>query len=471
MKQSVHQPAAIQHPGEDSSNEFRRRASLVEPRALRTYTPSLAVLAKSEGCYHWTPEGRKLADFSSGVLVANLGHNPTRWWKRVLGYLGLDKLPTAGDFFPAATLTSYNAVTPLEVEASERLLANLRSQPGGARMQQVMWAATGSEAIQKAIWAALDRREGEDVILATRHGFHGKKGLAGAVTGSETDPERDGRVRFISFPTHQCASVERRRQPLDLAPYENELAGLAAEFGKRICCLVTEPYLGGGGSYHPQKEYLQLLVRFCRQHDVVFILDEVQSNFGRTGQMYAFTHYGIEPDVVILGKGLGNGIAVDAAVGRADLFARMHYGEGSDTWSASPLACAAVLATLDEFESTDVLAHARQLAQVIEAGLCRLCELEIVAGVRGEGVVWGVECAGVENHGADDVANACVEACYLGDRSGRAIHLLGPLAGKVLRVSPPLVMPLVDAQKYLDVMYDLFTTVERKLAAAPAQGR
>ncbi len=463
-------PAAIQHAGEDPSNDIRRRAAAVEPAALKTYTPSMAVLAKSEGSYHWTPEGRKLADFSSGVLVANLGHNPTRWWKRVLGYLGVDALPASSDFFPASTLTAYNALTPLEVAASERLVASLRGQPGGARLEQVMWAATGSEAVQKAIWAALDRRPGEDVILATRHGFHGKKGLAGAVTGSERDPERDPRVRFIGFPTDECQSVARRREPLDLTPYQNELAALAAEYGHRICCLATEPYLGGGGSYHPQKEYLQLLQRFCRERDIVFILDEVQANFGRTGSMYAFTHYGVEPDIVVLGKGLGNGVPVDAAVGRTDLFANMHYGEGSDTWSASPLGCAAVLATLDEFETTDVLSHARELSQVLEAGLCRLAELDIVAHVRGEGLVWGVECTACGDRTAEEVAIACVEACYLGDASGRAIHLLGPLAGKVLRVSPPLVMPLGEARDYLDAMFRIFDSVQRRFAAAGGHG-
>src|SRR4249919_2211073 len=98
----------IQHPGESDSNDVRRRLTAVEPAALRTYTPSLAVFDRSAGSYHWTPEGRKLADFTSGVLVANLGHNPTRWWQRVLAYLGLDKLPERGSFFSAATLTSYN---------------------------------------------------------------------------------------------------------------------------------------------------------------------------------------------------------------------------------------------------------------------------------------------------------------------------------------------------------------------------
>jgi 4-aminobutyrate aminotransferase-like enzyme len=453
----------IQHSGEEVSNDIRRRLAEVEPHCLRTFTPSLAVLAKSAGSYHYTPEGRKLADFSSGVLVMNLGHNPVRWWNRVIDYLGLGALKQGGEFCRAVTLNGYNAITEVETLCCERFISLMKEQPGGARCEQVLWAASGSEAIQKALWAALDRRPGEDIILSTRHGFHGKKGLAGAVTGSEADPERDPRVKFISFPREECISVQRRRQPIDLRPYEAELNQLWDEHENRICALITEPYLGGGGSFHPQKEYIQLLARFCREHDIVFILDEVQANFGRTGSLFAFTEYGVEPDIVVLGKGLGNGIPVSAAVGRADLFAAMHYGEGSDTWSANPLASAAVLATLDEYESTDVLAQARQLSQVIEKGLLNLLDTGTVANIRGEGVVWGVECSAVGNTPADQVANACVEACYCGDSHGRAIHLLGPLAGKVIRVSPPLVMPPAEAQEYLDAMYNLFTETGKRL--------
>ena len=452
----------IQHPGEDQSNDIRQRLTNVEPLALRTYTPSLAVLAKSCGAYHWTPEGRKLADFTSGVLVANLGHNPTQWWQRVVRYMGLEGLKQAGPFTKAAPLTSYNAVTELEVLACERLLTNLQGQAGGARMEQVLWAASGSEAIQKALWAALARRPGEDIILATRYGFHGKKGLAGATTGSESDHERDKRVRFISFPREECVDVQRRKQPIDLAPYMRELDSLWDEIGSRICCLITEPYLGGGGSYHPQPEYLQLLERFCRDHDVLLILDEIQSNFGRTGPMYAFTHYGVEPDIVCLGKGLGNGVPVSAAVGRADVFEKLTYGEGSDTWSANPLSCAAVLATLDEFEATDVIDQGRKLSAVLEEGLTRLKETHLVKHVRGEGCVWGIECAQVGPHAAEDVANACVEACYRGDAEGRAIHLLGPLAGKVLRISPPMTITDEQAQDSLELLYELVGGVAKK---------
>ena len=394
--------------------------------------------------------------------MANLGHNPTSWWHNVWRYLGLEQLDQAGKFVKAAPLTAYNAVTELDLLASERLLANMRKEPGGGRMEQVLWAASGSEAIQKSLWAAMKRRPNQQFVLATRGGFHGKKGLAGAITGDENDSERDPRVRFISFPMRECSDLATRQNRIDLQPYRQELEALHEELGDQICCLVTEPYLGGGGSFHPQQEYLQLLQEFCRDHDWLFILDEIQSNFGRTGPMYAYTHYGVEPDIVCLGKGLGNGVPVSAAVGRADVFGQMKYGEGSDTWSANPLSSAAVLATLDAFESEPIIEQGQQLSAVIETGLQRLKETGIVQNVRGEGCVWGVECNDCGEHSAQDVANLCVQACYLGDEQGRAVHLLGPLAGKVIRVSPPLVMPLDEAKTYLDVMFDIFNQVAKR---------
>jgi 4-aminobutyrate aminotransferase-like enzyme len=320
--------ATVHLPQESQSNAARDLAALYEPRSLRTFTPTQAVLAKSAGVFHWTPEGRRLYDFTSGVLVSNLGHNPTAWMQRFMRHLGWHEQPwqTKGGqagFFTALPMNAYNAVTPVETEASRRLAGVLQSRPGGQRLQQVMWAASGSEAIQKALWAGLTRDRSRDIILATRHGFHGKKGLAGAVTGTEYDKERDPRVRFISFPMAECSDVEQRDQPFDPAPYQRELDALRHQFGRRLACLITEPYLGGGGSFHPPKAYLQLLQRFSRDNDLVFILDEVQSNFGRTGALFAFESYGLEPDVVVLGKGLGNGVPVSAAVGSSDVWAAL----------------------------------------------------------------------------------------------------------------------------------------------------
>jgi 4-aminobutyrate aminotransferase-like enzyme len=305
------------------------------------------------------------------------------------------------------------------------------------------------------------------VILATRHGFHGKKGLAEAVTGDEQSPNRDPRVTFIGFPREACRDLDEGNEPYDPAKTTHELDRLWDKTNGRINCLITEPYLGGGGSYHPPKAYHATLQDFCRRRNVMLIFDEVQSNFARTGAMYAFEKYGVEPDVVVLGKGLGNGVPVNCAVGRADVFASLTYGGASDTWSAHPLGCAAALATLDVFEQENVVEHARNVSRIVEGGLRRLRELPHVAAVRGEGMVWGIELAEFEKHTANAVAVACVRECYLGDE-GHAIHLLGPLSGKVIRIAPPLTMTLDEARHWMEVLVTLFARAAERLAAAPA---
>lgn len=460
----------IHHPHEPTSNTNRDLVVRFEPKGLRTYTPTQCVIAKSAGVFHWTPEGRRLYDFSSGVLVSNLGHNPATWMKRFFDTMGWSAggAPQNGEYVSAVPMTAYNAVTPVETEATRRLIECLQKEPGGKRCEQALWAASGSEAIQKALWVALARDKTRDVILATRYGFHGKKGIAGAVTGSETDRDRDPRVRFISFPMAECADVSMRDKPFDPTPYRKELDALLHQFGRRLTCLITEPYLGGSGSYHPPKQYLQLLQDFCRQHDLVFILDEVQANFGRTGNLFAYTTYGIEPDIVVLGKGLGNGVPVAAAVGRADLFACLEYGEGSDTWSANPICCAAVLATLDEF-SKDVMRRCNQVSAVIEEGLLRLKELPMVAQVRGEkgGMVWGIEFKDHAGQTGQEWANATVLACYRGDGND-GIHLLGPLAKKVVRIAPPLTITEAEARASTALMHKVMAALLQKPAPAPS---
>jgi 4-aminobutyrate aminotransferase-like enzyme len=457
-------PPPIQHAREPLSNANRESLTKLEPHSLRTFTPTQAVIAQSAGVYHWTPDGRRLYDFTSGVLVSNLGHNPASWMRAYSRYMNWPGAESASPqpagvpkgYFAAVPMTAYNAITPVEVEATKRLLALLRGSSGGGRMERVLWAASGSEAIQKAIWAAMARDRTRPMILATRFGFHGKKGLANAVTGSEADAERDPRVRFVTFPTTECQDVSTRDAAFDPAPYQKELDALLHQFGRKIGTLITEPYLGGGGSYHPPKAYLQLLQKFCRANDIVFILDEVQANFGRTGQMFAFETYGLEPDVVVLGKGLGNGIPVAAAVGRADVFGSLDYGEGSDTWSANPLCCAAVLATLDEFAARDVLGEMRKSSAIIERGLVALKELPFVANVRGErgGMVWGVEARDHAGRTASEWANALVLACYEGDGAGGdGIHLLGPLSKKVVRVAPPLTITQDEAGTSLELLH------------------
>ena len=201
---------SIEHPNEPASNAVRRLIEEREPTSLRTFTPTQLAIAKSAGVFHWTAEGRKLYDYTSGVLVANLGHNPVEWQRRLLDYLGWSVALPDAQYFEAEPLTAYNAISHLEAEAVRRLTANLQAPAGGRRLEQILWAASGSEAVQKALWAALARVPKRDLIIATRDGFHGKKGLAEAVTGSEQDRNRDPRVRCVSFPKEECRDVSMR---------------------------------------------------------------------------------------------------------------------------------------------------------------------------------------------------------------------------------------------------------------------
>lgn len=418
--------SSIQHKSEPKANAVRRRLDKVVGRGLRTYTPSQLVVKKAKGCYIWTVDGRKLIDFTSGVLVTNLGHAHPGFERRLKQYAaGLPR-------------NAYNMIAPVEVEASERAIKSMRSP----KAQKLLWAASGSEGIQKAMWCALHRRPGRPIMVATRGGFHGKKGLAGDVTGEKS---ANPNVRFISFPMYE-----------DLAPsfYQEELDALARAHPGQIALLITEPYLGAKGSFHPPKWYHPLLETWCNQHDVAFIFDEVQACHGRTGAMYACQTYGVQPDLVVLGKGLGNGEPAAAVVGRADLIDSLNYGEASDTFSGNPWACAAVCATFDVFKEERIVQNCKKMAKMLRRKLDELVKkFPFVKAVRGEGLVYGVEICD------DDTANRCVLEAYLG-AGKNGVHFLGPLAGKVLRVSPPLTVTREEIEAAFALIHKAWSRIE-----------
>lgn len=410
----------VQHDGEPQGNALRQCLNKTVGRGQRTYTPSLVAVAKAKGCHLWTADGRKLIDFASGVLVTNLGHGHAAFERRYRAYSrGLPR-------------NAYNMVTPIEVEAAERLLASMNYP----KAQKVLWGASGSEGIQKAMWCALHRYPDRPYMVATRGGFHGKKGLAGDVSG---DASENPNVLFISFPMYE-------EKPSSF--YQEELDALASQYAGKIALLITEPYLGAKGSFHPPKWYHQLLQAWCEKHDIALILDEVQSCHGRTGEMYAFQSYGIEPDLVVLGKGIANGEPAAAVAGRADLIDALEYGEASDTFSGNPRAAAAICATFDVFRDERVVVHARKMGKFLRRRLEALIErFPFVKAVRGEGMVYGVEVSD------EAAANRCVLEAYRG--TGRkGVHFLGPLAGKVLRVSPPLII----TKKKLDEAFEIIET-------------
>jgi 4-aminobutyrate aminotransferase-like enzyme len=163
--------------------------------------------------------------------------------------------------------------------------------------------------------------------------------------------------------------------------------------------------------------------------------------------MFAYQGYGVEPDLVVLGKGLANGEPAAAVVGRADLIDALTYGEASDTFSGNPRACAAVCATLDVFEKENIVANCQAMAKAIsEKMTAAMGKFSFIKDVRGEGLVYGIEMAD------DATAQRAVLEAYRGV-NGKGVHFLGPLAGKVLRVSPPLTISKGELDEAFDVLH------------------
>ena len=223
------------------------------------------------------------------------------------------------------------------------------------------------------------------------------------------------------FPMEECIDVSLRDQPFDPAPYRQELDALWQQFGQRIGVLITEPYLGGGGSYHPPKAYLQMLQSFCREHDIVFILDEVQANFGRTGDCCLRD---LRARAGHRGAGQGPGQRRPRrGRRRAGPICSPHSTTAKAPTPGAPIRSAAPPCWPRSTSSRAATCWRtpRESSAIIEAGLVRLKKLPFVAHVRGEkgGMVWGVEMRDHAGHSAADWANAVVLACYRGERRRR----------------------------------------------------
>jgi len=206
-----------------------------------------------------------------------------------------------------------------------------------------------------------------------------------------------------------------------------------------MACVVVEPIAGEGGFVVPEPGWLAGLAAWCRANSVVFVADEIQSGFGRTGAWYACEHEGVVPDIVTTAKSLGGGLPIAAITGRADLMDKVHPGGLGGTFGGNPLACAAALAAIETVESDGLLARARRIGEVMLERLRAMAATNPVVGdARGRGAMVAMELVGPDGITPDKAATARVAA---------ACHAQGLLVlsagtyGNVLRLLPPLVIP------------------------------
>lgn len=438
-------------PGPKSKALSERRAKAV-PRGLSHGTP--IYIAKAEDAWLEDVDGNRYLDFAGGIGCLNVGHRRNEVVDAVRGQLD-------------CYLHTCVQVTPYEgyVQLAERMNA---VTPGKFPKKTIL-LSTGAEAVENAvkIARAYTKRSG---IIAFEDAFHGRTMMTLALT-SKTHPYKAG---FAPFPSEvyrvPYAYCYRCSYSLTYPSCELYCARHLEETFKKVvanedvAAVIAEPVLGEGGFVVPPPDYFKVLVELCRKYGILFIADEVQSGFGRTGKLFASEQYGIEPDILVTAKSLGGGLPLAAVTGRAEIMDAPVVGGLGGTFGGNPLSCAAALAVLDLFERENLLARASELGDHFQR---RAQEWQqrwpIIGDVRGLGGMRALELVQSRQTKtpATEATKKISQYCY----EHGLITITAGTYSNVIRVLVPLVITNEQMDEALDVLESAIATVSDSKAA------
>lgn len=421
-------------PGPKARAVLATQAEFLSPSIS---TPMPLVWERAEDCTVYDVDGNAFIDFSSGVLVANAGHCHPRVVKAVQEQAGL-------------LLNCYDSAHPLRSQFVERL-ASLMPED----LKIALLLSSGSEGIDAALKIARVAT-GKHEIIGFDGGFHGRTygamsagGLSGAKKGF--GPFVPGILR-APFPDYYRTFPGDTPETIDARCLEALERLLLTQSTGSVAALITETYQGGGGSLVPSVNFMKCLREFCTRHGILFILDEVQASFGRTGKMFAFEHFGVVPDIVVVGKGIASGLPVAAVIARRPIMKGLKPGSLSSTYGGNPLACAAGLASIDAIVEEKLADNAASVGSAMVRRLNTLKERHRFLGdVRGMGLSLAMEFVKdkttKEPH--PEMAKTLVEKLL---RAGLCV--MAPIGrnGNVLRIAPPLTITHEVADQGVDII-------------------
>ena len=430
-------------PGPKSKALLARRAQAV-PRGVPAVTPIAVVHA--EGAIVTDADGNRLIDFGGGIGVVNTGHRHPSIVAAVQKQL--DRF--AHVCFPVSTYEPY-------VELAERLN---RITPGD-HPKRTFFLNSGAEAVENAIKVARSFT-GRQAVVCFEHGFHGRTNLALALT-SKVMPYKKGFGPFapeiyrIPFPyCYRCAesvgSGKSEGGRCCMASRQRlEQIFASTVDPDSVAAIIMELELGEGGFVPAPKEYVTELAQFAREHGIVFIADEIQTGFGRTGKLFASEHYGLVPDIITTAKSLAGGLPLAAVTGRADILDAPQVGGLGGTYGGNPLACAAALAVLDVMEAERVPARAARMGDRVRTRFCQwAARYPFIGDVRGLGAMIGMELVADRVTRAPDKALA--QRLLAGALERGLILLSSGTFSNTVRVLAPLTTPDDILDEGLDVM-------------------
>ncbi|MEI7442487.1 MAG: 4-aminobutyrate--2-oxoglutarate transaminase [Actinomycetes bacterium] len=422
-------------PGPQSQTLHQRRTTAVSAGVGATLP---IFIAKAAGGIVVDVDGNQLIDFGSGIAVTSVGNSAPAVVDRITAQVK--------DF----THTCF-MVTEYEeyVEVCEALN---RLTPGTHEKRSALFN-TGAEAVENAVKIARSAT-GRQAIAVFEHGYHGRTNLTLGMTAKNMPykhtfgPFAPEIYRFpTSYPFHDELSGPDAAK-LAISRMEKELGG------SNIAAIVLEPIQGEGGFVVPAPGFMSALADYAKAQGILFIADEVQTGFCRTGNWFASEHEGIVPDLITTAKGIAGGMPLAGVTGRADIMDAIHAGGLGGTYGGNPVACAAALGSIETMEQFDLVNRAKDIEAIMLPRLNAIAtQTGVIGEVRGRGAMIAVEIVQPGTKNPDPELTAKVaKACHA---QGLVVLTAGTY-GNVLRFLPPLVIPNHLLTEALDIITEQF---------------
>lgn len=387
---------------------------------VANYYEEPLVVDHAKGTYVYDTEGREYLDFFGGILTISVGHCHEKVTKAIQEQT--QKLQHISTLYPTEQL----------VRLAEKLA---QITPG--RLQKSFLTNSGTEANETAVLVAQLHTRCQDV-MALRHSYSGRSQLAMSLSGHyawRLTPTPSSAIHHI--PNAYCyrCPFGLTYPSCDLKCAKDLEEAIQTATSGRIAAFIAEPIQGIGGFITPPKEYFQEIVRIVRKYGGLFICDEVQTAWGRTGgKMFGIEHWGVEPDIMTFAKGMANGVPIGATIATPEV-ADSIKGFSISTFGGNPVTSAAALATIEVIEEEGLVQNAAAMGGRLRQGLEGLKEkFPMIGDVRGMGLMQGLEVVGVNKTPDPETVRRIFE---LTRRHGLLIGK-GGLMGNVIRISPPL---------------------------------
>lgn len=383
------------------------------------------VIDKAEGATYHDTDGNTYIDCFSGISVVNVGHGN----KAVIdaARAQMEKLVHCSSYF-------YHVQSVADL--AEKLAA---ITPGN--LQKTFFGNGGAEAIEGAIRLAR-RYTGKNEMIALSHSFHGRTYVGLSLTGNATrkicgGPYIPG-VAFAPAPyCYRCPMKQAGPETCGLACAEYLEHVIKYNTSDNVAFFIAEPLLGEGGLIVPPDGYFTTVKKILSQHGILFIADEVQSGIGRTGKMFALEHDGVEPDIMVLAKGIANGFPLSAFIAPVDIADAFKVGDHLTTFGGNPVSCAAALANLNYQAENQIPAKAAEKGEVLKANLAKINPKTVAIGeIRGRGLMVGIEI--VKDKESKEPAGDEAGKIKAAMREKGVMIGVGGVFGNVLRIQPPL---------------------------------